>query len=65
LGLLFPVVAAALRRAETSAESITARGFDPHAPRTFYPPLTMRPWEFVVVAALLIGCMGLVVAKYA
>lgn len=64
LGLLFPVVAAALRRAETSAESITARGFDPHAPRTFYPPLTMQPWEQALVAGLLVGCAALAVARY-
>lgn len=59
LGLLFPVVAAALRRAETSAESITARGFDAAAPRTFYPPLTMRPLERAIVAGLLVGSLVL------
>lgn len=45
LGIVLPVIAASLRRAETLAESVTARGFDPYRPRTFYPPLTMRTWE--------------------
>ena len=45
IGLLFPILASSIRRAETLAESVTARGFDPRAPRTFYPPLRMRGWE--------------------
>jgi energy-coupling factor transport system permease protein len=60
---LLPVIASSLRRAETLAESITARGFDPHAPRTFYPPLVMRPSEKAIVAALAAACVALVVVK--
>ena len=51
LSLLRPVLAAALRRAETLGESVTARGFDPRAPRTYYPPLTTRSWERFILAA--------------
>lgn len=65
LGLLFPVIAAALRRAETTAESITARGFDPHAPRTYYPPLAMRLGESAIVALLLVAAAALAVVKIA
>jgi len=65
LSLLFPVIAASLRRAETLAESITARGFDPHAPRTFYPPLVMRSGEYIVAAVLIAGSVALVAMKLA
>jgi energy-coupling factor transport system permease protein len=61
--LLLPVIAASLRRAETLAESVTARGFDPAAPRTFYPPLRMTLTEKILVAALAIGCAALIVRK--
>jgi energy-coupling factor transport system permease protein len=63
IALLFPVVAASLRRAETLAESITARGFDPRAPRTFYPPLVMRAFEKAIVVGLAVSCVALVVVK--
>lgn len=63
LGLVFPVIAAALRRAETLAESVTARGFDAHRPRTFYPPLVMRDWERAVAAMLVIGSVALVAVR--
>jgi energy-coupling factor transport system permease protein len=59
--LLLPVVAASLRRAESLAESVTARGFDPRSPRTFYPPLVMRRWEVAATLAIGLAC-GLVVA---
>lgn len=61
--LLLPILAASLRRAETLAESVTARGFDPRAPRTFYPPLTMRGIEKIFVAMLLGVCIAMVVVK--
>jgi energy-coupling factor transport system permease protein len=57
--LLLPVVAASLRRAESLAESVTARGFDPRSPRTFYPPLQMRMWEQCAAAAIGLGCIVL------
>lgn len=52
VGVLLPVIAGALRRAETLAESVTARGFDHRRPRTHYPPLTMRPWEAAAMCCL-------------
>lgn len=59
--LLLPILAAALRRAETLAESVTARGFDPRELRTFYPPLTMRGFEKVLTCLLLgVGTMLIV-----
>ncbi|MCE9607956.1 MAG: energy-coupling factor transporter transmembrane protein EcfT [Planctomycetia bacterium] len=61
LGILLPVIAAALRKAETLAESVTARGFDPYRPRTFYPPLAMRGWEKIVAAVLAGGSAALLV----
>jgi energy-coupling factor transport system permease protein len=63
LATLLPVIASSLRRAETLADAITARGFDPRAPRTFYPPLVLRPGEKAMLAALAIGCAALIVAK--
>jgi energy-coupling factor transporter transmembrane protein EcfT len=54
-GILLPVIAAALRRAETLAESVTARGFDAYRPRTFYPPLAMRNWEQAAAIMLALG----------
>ena len=62
-GLLFPILASSIRRAETLAESVTARGFDPRAPRTFYPPLRMRGWEVVIVSSLVGLCLALIVCK--
>jgi energy-coupling factor transport system permease protein len=59
--LLLPVVAASLRRAESLAESVTARGFDPRSPRTFYPPLMMRPWEAATTLGIGLAC-GVLVA---
>jgi energy-coupling factor transport system permease protein len=59
--LLLPVVAASLRRAESLAESVTARGFDPSSPRTFYPPLAMRLWEIAAMLSIGLACGLLVV----
>lgn len=64
LQLLLPILAASLRRAETLAESVTARGFDPRAPRTFYPPLIMRSGEKGIVAILLAACVALIATKF-
>jgi len=52
LALLVPVLAGALRRATTLATSVAARGFDPAATRTFYPPLQLSFGERVAIAAL-------------
>ncbi len=62
-GLLFPVLAAVVRRSETLAESITARGFDARAPRTFYPPLRMRPWEGAIVSTLAVIVAAIVTMR--
>jgi energy-coupling factor transport system permease protein len=58
MSLLFPVIAASIRRAETLAESVTARGFDPGFKRTFYPPLAMRLWEQAATAAVVLVACG-------
>jgi len=61
IGLILPVIAAALRRAETLAESVTARGFDAHQARTFYPPLEMRDWERIAAGILVAGSIALAI----
>lgn len=58
IGIILPVIAAAIRRGETLAESVTARGFDPYRPRTYYPPLVMRTWE--VIASWLLSATAVV-----
>ena len=45
VGLLRPIVARALRRAWSMAESLDTRGFDPTAPRAVMRPLIMNWWE--------------------
>ena len=60
-GTLLPVLAASLRRAETLATSVTSRGFDPTAKRTFYPELKLslgQWWVFLVLGALWLGIAG-------
>lgn len=61
--LLFPVMAAALRRAGTLATSVVARGFDPQSSRTYYPPLAMRPWERGLLAALAASWLAVCAVK--
>lgn len=63
VGVVLPVIAAALRRAETLAESVTARGFDPYRPRTFYPPLVIRAWETIAAWLLIATAVVMVVAR--
>jgi len=63
VGVVLPVIAAALRRAETLAESVTARGFDPYRPRTFYPPLEMRTWEQAAAVLLVVAAIVMFVAR--
>jgi energy-coupling factor transport system permease protein len=55
LRLLVPVMASLLRRAGALAESVTSRGFDPSARRTFYPVLSMSMTQRLI-------CLGLIVA---
>ncbi len=43
--LLLPVLAVALRRAETLSAAVSSRGFDPTQPRTTFPPLQFRGAE--------------------
>jgi energy-coupling factor transport system permease protein len=64
IGTLFPVVASSLRKAETLADAITARGFDPRARRTYYPPLVLRRTENAILVALAVGCITIVAAKW-
>ena len=45
ISLLRPIVARALRRAWSMAESLDARGFDPTAARAVMRPLQMKQWE--------------------
>lgn len=52
LALLRPLLVGALRRAGTLAASVSGRGFDPAAGRTFYPPLRLSRAEGVVLVAL-------------
>jgi len=61
LSLMVPILGSAVRRAAALSTSVTSRGFDPQAPRTFYPPLQMRRSERVGIFALL-GACGLLVA---
>jgi len=49
VSLLRPVVARALRRAWSLAESLDARGFDPYATRTSYRVLTMTKTDVSVI----------------
>lgn len=61
LSLVVPILGSAVRRATALATSVTSRGFDPQARRTFYPPLRMRRAERVGVFALLVA-FGLLLA---
>ncbi|MBL9080323.1 MAG: energy-coupling factor transporter transmembrane protein EcfT [Planctomycetales bacterium] len=60
VGVLLPVIASALRRAENLAESVTARGFDARRRRTSYPPLKMNRLEQVATGVMLAACAGLI-----
>ena len=63
LGLLLPVLAAALRRATMLATSVTSRGFSATARRTFYPELRMGLGERVATAVMLFGVIALALIK--
>lgn len=62
---VLPVIAAALRRGETLAESVTARGFDPNRPRTYYPPLEMRRWETIGAWLLAAAATAMIIVRVA
>jgi energy-coupling factor transport system permease protein len=53
--MLRPVVAEALRRARSLAESLDSRGFDPEAPRAVARSLRLKRWE----PPLLVAAFGL------
>jgi energy-coupling factor transport system permease protein len=61
--LLLPVLASALRRSTALAASVTSRGFDPAARRTFYPELRFRPLERVAIAVLVASGAAIGAAK--
>jgi energy-coupling factor transport system permease protein len=53
--LIGPLMAASVRRASNLAVAVSSRGFDPCAPRTYYPAMRLRPFEVAglwLVAAL-------------
>lgn len=64
IGFLLPVIAGALRKAETLAESVTSRGFDPRRTRTQYQPQTMRASERAAMATIAIACVVLIVFRW-
>lgn len=69
LALFVPVLAGALRRATTLATSVSSRGFDPTAPRTYYPPLRFTVGErmalgLLAASWLAIGCTKLLYWLY-
>ncbi|MBL9123016.1 MAG: energy-coupling factor transporter transmembrane protein EcfT [Planctomycetaceae bacterium] len=63
LALFVPVLAGALRRATTLATSVSARGFDPAARRTFYPPLRFHLGERVALGLLAAVWLAIVGTK--
>jgi energy-coupling factor transport system permease protein len=63
LSLLTPLLASAVRRAAALATSVSSRGFDPTARRTFYPELRFRPPELTILAILGITLVALIIAK--
>lgn len=64
LAVLRPVLANSLRRASALATSVTTRGFDPTARRTWYPDLRLRPAERLGLAALAATGLALAAAKF-
>lgn len=63
---LVPVMAAALRKGATLSASVSNRGLDPAARRTFYPELRLRRWEKVLLLSLAtsILCVGFAKVAY-
>lgn len=63
MALFVPVLAAALRRAAALATSVTSRGFDPLARRTFFPELRFSRGEWCLLVLLIGTWTGIVAAK--
>jgi energy-coupling factor transport system permease protein len=63
LAIVGPVLASGVRRSALLATAVATRGFDPHAPRTDYPPLKMRPFERLMTMLLVAGAVGLTTFK--
>jgi energy-coupling factor transport system permease protein len=63
VGLMRPLVARALRRSWTLAESLDSRGFDALAPRATRRPLAMAPWEPPALATAAILTLAIVAAR--
>ena len=61
--LLVPVLASALRRATALATSVSARGFDPTAQRTYYPPLRLNALERILLFVLAITWLAVCAAR--
>ncbi|MEK6709858.1 MAG: energy-coupling factor transporter transmembrane component T [Nitrospinota bacterium] len=58
-----PVLAAAIRRAETAALAAASRGYDPARRRTSLRPLRMAGWERAVLLLALLAAGGVAAAK--
>lgn len=63
IGLLYPVLAAGLRRATTLAASVSSRGFDPLGRRTYYPALVMHWSEWLILGMLAAMWTTIIVVK--
>lgn len=63
--LIVPLAASSLRRAAILATSVTARGFEPDRPRTFYPRLQMTGWEIGLTLAIAWSCAAVCLVKLA
>lgn len=63
VSLLRPVVARAVRRARTVAESLDVRGFDATAPRAIRRPLRMARWEPPLLLAATFAVLTAVAAR--
>lgn len=61
--LLFPVMAAALRRSSTLATSVVARGFNPQGQRSYFPPLRFALWERACLTLICLTWLAACVAK--
>lgn len=63
VAMMRPVVARAVRRARTVAESLDVRGFDATAPRAVARPLRMARWEPPLLAAAFAVVLAAVAAR--
>lgn len=61
--LLYPVMAAALRRSSALATSVVARGFNPQTRRSYFPPLRFAWWEKLGLVVLLASWLAPCIAK--